>query len=87
MNLDKLTIPLCFAFQQGEGPFKVCIEYNNKKEWRILLRDDIKRMSDLENVVSISLAHLSEERRSPLSMYIREKLGQLRERRRAPRFT
>jgi len=86
MNIDKIDIALCFAFQQGEGPFKVCVEFNNKKEWSILLRDDIKKISDLDNVVSISLAPLSEERRSYLSMYIREKLRQLRERRKAPRF-
>lgn len=71
MNLIKIDTALCFAFQQSEGPFKICIQYNNKKEWKQYSRSEIKDLSNLTEIISISLAPLSDERRSDLSLYLR----------------
>lgn len=72
MNLNKLDIMLCFAFQESEGPFKICIQYKNKKEWSQYFREDIKILSDSDNVINITIVSPKSERRSSLSLYMRK---------------
>jgi len=56
MNLDKLDIALCLAFQCGEGPFNVVIcKINGDVEESFLLREEIKALSMSEDIQTISL--------------------------------
>lgn len=63
MNLDKLEPLLCFAFQLGDGPFKIKVIYDDHFEWLNILKDDIDKLSDLESVLSIEIVSYSIERR------------------------
>jgi uncharacterized protein YdeI (YjbR/CyaY-like superfamily) len=71
MNLNKLDVALCFAFQQSEGPFLVSVIYSDKKEWIQSTREKLKKLSDKSEVIKISLEEPPKERRSELSIYLR----------------
>lgn len=63
MNLDKIDVLLCFAFQHGDGPFNVFVTMTSCSEHLSLYKQGIFTISDQEEIISISLSQRKEERR------------------------
>lgn len=77
MNLDKIDVPLCFAFQYSEGPFEICVHYLDNCVRLSLNREEIKLLTNNTNILRISLCAPT-ERVSVLSE-VYEKYGMIRD--------
>lgn len=67
MNLNKLDLMLCFAFQESDGPFNVEVKFNSpikdNPEYFLLSKKEISNISLWDEVNSISIYLPFKERR------------------------
>lgn len=64
MNLDKLTVLLCLAFQESEGPFDVNVKMSSSVSRMRLMKNEIKELSMSPSVVEIDIGVPIADRRS-----------------------
>jgi hypothetical protein len=63
MNLSKLSILLCLAFQESDGPFHVSVECNQGVVWAHYTKQQIGELSDIECIVCIDVCEPRSDRR------------------------
>ena len=68
MNLNKLDLMLCLAFQESEGPFNVEVKFynpldKNTQEIFILSKQEIRNVSMWDEIKSISIVEPFKDRR------------------------
>ena len=63
MNLDKLTHLLCLAFQCSDGPFQIKVSYSDHDEWASLSKEEIKNLSDQQDIKQIDICNPGKDRR------------------------
>lgn len=64
MNLDKISLTLCLAFQISDGPFKVLIFTSDGIVQEALLsKEEIKNKSLSDTVINIDLCRRISQRR------------------------
>ncbi len=64
MNLDKLTILLCLAFQESEGPFDVDVKLSDSVSRMRLMKNEIKELSMSPSIIEIDISIPIADRRS-----------------------
>lgn len=69
MNINKLSVMLCLAFQESDGPFDVVIKLINSKNGqqeinkKRISKEDIKILSDSQFIIEIDIAEPIDDRR------------------------
>lgn len=63
MNLNKLDVMLCLAFQESDGPFSVLVTSNTHKYTIELTKVLIKELSDKDFIISIEIIDSVSDRR------------------------
>lgn len=63
MNINKIGIMLCLAYQESEGPFYVKVNLSNFVEWKLLSKFEIDKLSDEFNIIEIDISLPRSERR------------------------
>jgi len=63
MNLDKLTILLCLAFQESEGPFEVDVKTSDSTVRMRLMKEEIKKLSNNPSIIEIDIRTPVSDRR------------------------
>jgi hypothetical protein len=56
MNLDKLDVTVCMAFQASEGPFDVLIHVDGAVDEATLTKEEIDVLSQQEFLVSLEMS-------------------------------